>query len=273
MSPTPKAVVMRITPLHNKRRRLLLMKRAARLIARPCSLQIYMRLQRLHQIYPRAEQLQTLFLQHIHMLQLYRSTPPLSTPINLKKIFIRNARAGTIFFMGKKRTSLTKLPDAEGKEELKPLAQPALNELREKIKEAMIPLLIQIFHLRQNSAEALSLDDNPAERESEAIKKLVALKRDLTHLSLWCTSCLSQVEKALSPPRPERPKQCATAKKSSNLHFTQLHTAENLPPSTSSLLKRLVNGEKRAQESADTHLARSPIRRVFSLAFRRNPRT
>lgn len=173
----------------------------------------------------------------------------------------------------KKITSLTKLPEEEEKEELKPLSQPGLNELREKIKEAMIPLLIQIFYLRQNNTEGLSLDDNPAERENEAIKKLVALKRDLNHLSLWCTSCLSQVEKALSPPQPERPRYCAAAKKSSNLKFSQLYTAESLPPSTSSLLKKLKKGEEKAKKSEDSHLVRSPIRKVFSLAFRRNPHT
>ena len=111
--------------------------------------------------------------------------------------------------------ALTELPKEEpGTEEYhKSLAQPGLHELRKKIKEAMIPLLIQIFHLKQ------AKEEKP--QEKEILVKLNTLKEDLHHLSLWCTSCLNQIDKALAP-NETRQRACSVSKKSSLLHFSHL---------------------------------------------------
>ena len=175
----------------------------------------------------------------------------------------------------KKFASLTKLPDEVKREELTPLSQPALNDLRHKIKEAMIPLLIQIFHLRQAHTEGLTFSqprDPSALQESETLKKIYALKKDLNQLSLWCSSCLSQIEKALSPPQSQRPKQCSTSKKNAHLKFSQLHPSEPHSISSKSLLEKLKSVEKSAVVAKESLFSRRSLRKVFSLAFSRNPR-
>ena len=164
--------------------------------------------------------------------------------------------------------SLTHLPDEVEREELKPLPQPPLSNLRQKIKEAMIPLLIQIFHLRQAHVEKMAA----AQQETNIVKKLYALKKDLNHLSLWCSSCLTQIDKALSPPQPQRPKQCSASKKSSNLKFSLLHVAEDYTNSSTNILERLKSREKSAQKTNKHLFFPRSLRKVFSLAFCRNPR-
>lgn len=175
-----------------------------------------------------------------------------------------------------KMTSLTSLPEEASREELKPLSHPGLGELRQRIKEVMIPLLIHIFHLRQTNSEeptAQTLIETPSQKESEIVQKLYVLKNDLTHLSLWCSSCLSQIEKALTPPKMQQLTQCCTSKKTSNLKFSQLFSHHKHAPSTLSLLEKFKGREKQSLEKESAHPSRPSLRQVFSLAFRRNPRT
>ena len=59
----------------------------------------------------------------------------------------------------------------------------SLNQLREHIKQVMIPLLIKTFQCRLGE---------------EGYEQLKLLDQDLQHLQQWISQCRVQVEKALS---------------------------------------------------------------------------
>ena len=168
-----------------------------------------------------------------------------------------------------KLNSLTELEDMIETEGFKPDSQPILNELRQKIKDAMIPLLIQIFHLRRAKQEdppSSRLQNNASQQDDNVVSKLSTLQKDLTQLSLWCTSCLNQIEKALSPEEEKLPKQCAASKKISNLKFSQLFSFESPSQNTPNLREKLKLGEKEHPPSPK----KTSLLKAISLAFRRN---
>lgn len=87
----------------------------------------------------------------------------------------------------------------------------ALSQLREKIKEVMLPLLIRVFELKQAAAHQLPsrLQKTVDVSHEEIRSELMVLQEDLHRLSLWCSSSQNQIKKALreidppeTPPAP-----------------------------------------------------------------------
>ncbi len=99
-----------------------------------------------------------------------------------------------------KLEALTKLNESAPEPPFSPLSQKGLSELRQKIKEVMLPLLIQIFHLRNAKQDQIPsrLTLEPDGKGEEATQQLLLLQQEITQLSHWCTSCLAQIERALS---------------------------------------------------------------------------
>ena len=90
-----------------------------------------------------------------------------------------------------------------------PLRDPALGQLRDQIKKVMIPLLIKTFQykleLNQSMSAPSRLQSQKNQRSpDEIIEHLKTLDADLKVLLLWCQSCHSQIQKALSPPEEEQ---------------------------------------------------------------------
>jgi hypothetical protein len=76
-----------------------------------------------------------------------------------------------------------------------------LGDLKQKIKEVMIPLLVEIFEAKLAASSTNALPSRltpkaPKSRE-ELRKELEALQSDIKQLTLWCQSCESQIAKAL----------------------------------------------------------------------------
>lgn len=89
--------------------------------------------------------------------------------------------------------------DAEGT-----LIDPSLSDLRNQIKNTMMPLLITVFELK-NGSQMLppSRLYNRAEVPLDEIREqLENLGKDLNLLSLWVQGAQRQVEKALQETRP-----------------------------------------------------------------------
>lgn len=89
------------------------------------------------------------------------------------------------------------------------IREPALNQLRDQIKKAMIPLLIKTFQLKLEMSQALSppsrLQKNQSQQSEEEITdQLNQLDKDLNVLMLWCQSSRGQIAKALSPLEEEQ---------------------------------------------------------------------
>ena len=95
------------------------------------------------------------------------------------------------------------------------LSEPSLNQLRDQIKKVMIPLLIKTFQCKLELDQSLSLPSrlqnlkNPHTPE-EIEEQLRTLDNDLKVLLLWCQSCRSQIQKALTPPEEEQKSTVAT---------------------------------------------------------------
>lgn len=86
-----------------------------------------------------------------------------------------------------------------------PLHDSGLSQLKEHIKNTMIPLLIKIFQIRlevqQASAPTSRLhSQNPSLKTSlpELIEQLQRLDEDLKLVQVWSQSCRAQVEKVMS---------------------------------------------------------------------------
>jgi hypothetical protein len=148
---------------------------------------------------------------------------------------------------------LSEFPDPEKGLSLSKFSYEGLNELREKIKETFLPLLIHVFQLKQAKQEGGSfsnLEQTKTFSEEEISQKLRMLHEDLKQLSIWTTSCLSQIEKALDTRESHSSLSSLRAKKnflsSPRLLFSKLFSP---PPSSDSeksqdILKRLAPKRK-----------------------------
>jgi hypothetical protein len=78
---------------------------------------------------------------------------------------------------------------------------PGLRDLRQKVKEVMIPLLVEVFEAKlaaQGSNAPISRLQPPSLKSREQIcKELEAIHQDIKLLLLWGQSCEKQVLKAL----------------------------------------------------------------------------
>ncbi len=89
------------------------------------------------------------------------------------------------------------------------LNDPSLTQLRDQIKNVMIPLLIKTFQLKLELNQALSLPSRLQSQKNrrspeEILDQLKTLDNDLKVLLLWCQSCRSQIQKALTVPEEEQ---------------------------------------------------------------------
>jgi hypothetical protein len=83
------------------------------------------------------------------------------------------------------------------------LVDPSLSQLRDQIKKVMIPLLIKTFQFKLELSQSLSLPSRLRSQKNqrspeEILEHLKILDSDLKILLLWCQSCRSQIQKALS---------------------------------------------------------------------------
>ena len=91
-----------------------------------------------------------------------------------------------------------------------PLSDHGLSQLREQIKNVMIPLLIKVFQLRlevQQTATPPSRlqSQKPKASLPELIEQLELLDNDLKLLQIWNQSCHTQIEKVLLEAHKEIP--------------------------------------------------------------------
>lgn len=89
------------------------------------------------------------------------------------------------------------------------LNDPSLIQLRDQIKKVMIPLLIKTFQFKLELSQSLSLPSRLQTQKNnrtpeEIVEQLKTLDNDLKVLFLWCQSCRSQIQKALSVPEEEQ---------------------------------------------------------------------
>lgn len=94
------------------------------------------------------------------------------------------------------------------------IQEASLAQLREQIKKVMIPLLIKTFQCQldlisfsQEDSSSEDVQDTPLK---EAYAQLRTLDHDLKNLQLWCQSCRSQIQRALTPPDEEQKTRIAT---------------------------------------------------------------
>ena len=75
----------------------------------------------------------------------------------------------------------------------------SLSDLRDQIKQVMLPLLIKTF---QSKLESTFTQDGS---QGEVQEQLRMLDIDLQHLLHWCNNCRSQIHDALSASGPQKP--------------------------------------------------------------------
>jgi hypothetical protein len=78
---------------------------------------------------------------------------------------------------------------------------PSLTQLRDQIKKVMIPLLIKTFQFKHELNQQSPPPPCPAENIVEQLK---ILDNDLKVLLLWCQSCRTQIQTALSIPEEQK---------------------------------------------------------------------
>ncbi len=87
------------------------------------------------------------------------------------------------------------------------ILDPSLSQLREQIKNAMIPLLIRVFHLRLEVQQASSPPSRLSKSSKTPLDELVAqlqkLDEDLKLLQIWSQSCRNQILKVLQEAEEE----------------------------------------------------------------------
>jgi hypothetical protein len=102
-----------------------------------------------------------------------------------------------------------------------PLNDPSIGQLRDQIKKVMIPLLIKTFQLKLELNKSMSLPSRLQSHKNqrsleEILEQLRTLDNDLKVLLLWCQSCRSQIDKALSVPEEEQKNTVATPSSAAN---------------------------------------------------------
>lgn len=73
----------------------------------------------------------------------------------------------------------------------------SLNQLREQIKNVMLPLLLKVFQLKIHLSKEIMLGTKESDGES-IIHKLKLLDKDLKTLMMWCQACIKQIQEALN---------------------------------------------------------------------------
>lgn len=79
------------------------------------------------------------------------------------------------------------------------MQDPSLTQLREQIKNIMLPLLLKIFQLKIHINKEIMLDTPSITSDGEStIHKLKLLDKDIKTLMMWCQACVKQIQEALN---------------------------------------------------------------------------
>ena len=142
------------------------------------------------------------------------------------------------------------------------LSDPSLSQLRDQIKKVMIPLLIKTFQFKLELTQSLSapsrLQSQKSQRSPEEIvEHLKTLDNDLKVLLLWCQSCRSQIQKALTSPWDEQKSSVTTATPTSS-HEAVSKSFNEAVTAHSSFFQHQNDSEKEPLRSADSSGSSTP---------------
>lgn len=112
---------------------------------------------------------------------------------------------------------------------------PGLRDIRNKVKEVMIPLLVSVFEAKmtlQQSQAPSRLHATTRESPEKLRKQLEELQDDINMLLLWCQSCKTQIHKALEneSPRQQHTISQSAAHPSLQKSFTEAISSQNIRP-------------------------------------------
>lgn len=96
--------------------------------------------------------------------------------------------------------SLSKKEKATYFSQIRTMQDSSLTQLREQIKNVMLPLLLKIFQLKiQINKEIMLNPISITENNGESIiHKLKILDKDIKTLMMWCETCIKQIQEALN---------------------------------------------------------------------------
>ncbi|MGL5263129.1 MAG: hypothetical protein ACRDAI_00895 [Candidatus Rhabdochlamydia sp.] len=86
--------------------------------------------------------------------------------------------------------SLSKEEKANYFSQIGTMQDPSLIQLREQIKNVMLPLLLKVFQLK--------IHPSTEDHEESSVQKLKLLDKDIKTLMLWCQTCIKQMQEALN---------------------------------------------------------------------------
>lgn len=94
--------------------------------------------------------------------------------------------------------SLSKEEKANYFSQIGTIQDPSLTQLREQIKNVMLPLLLKVFQLKIHVNKETTIDTqiNTEDNEESNIQKLKLLDKDIKTLMLWCQTCIKQMQEA-----------------------------------------------------------------------------
>jgi hypothetical protein len=141
------------------------------------------------------------------------------------------------------------------------LGDPSLGQLRDQIKKVMIPLLIKTFQFKLELSQSLSLPSRMQSKKNqrspeEIIEYLKILDNDLKVMLLWCQSCRSQIQKALSVPEEEQ-KNTMTASVPSIPNSAVLKSFTEAVSAQSSFFQQQAEQEKGKESLSDSSMTAS----------------
>ncbi|MDQ5956774.1 MAG: hypothetical protein ACH349_01075 [Candidatus Rhabdochlamydia sp.] len=81
----------------------------------------------------------------------------------------------------------------------------SLTQLREQIKNVMLPLLLKVFQIKIHLNKETIINTLPIKESDEEsiIHKLKLLDKDIKTLMMWCQACIKQIQEALKYRSPE----------------------------------------------------------------------
>jgi hypothetical protein len=163
----------------------------------------------------------------------------------------------------------TELSDSSHFVQAGTLSDPSLSQLRDQIKKVMIPLLIKTFQFKLELSQSLSLPSRLHSHKNErSLKEIVehlkTLDNDLKVLLLWCQSCRSQVQKALTAPEEEQ-KNTMTASPSSPSNIAVLKSFNEAVSAQSSFFQQQTGQEAdpHSKKGAALHLSRPSSQKTW----------
>jgi hypothetical protein len=142
------------------------------------------------------------------------------------------------------------------------ISDTSLNQLRDQIKKVMIPLLIKTFQCKLDLSQSASLPSRIQSQKNqkspeEILEQLKTLDNDLKVLLLWCQSCRSQIQRALTAPEEEQ-KNSVTTSSSAEAHPAVTKSFSEAVSAQSSFFKQQSLQEKESNNPAQPSEAKEP---------------